>query len=211
MSKAVKEMITDDIRQRLSGVGDALLINVSALDANRVYRLRKELREKNIHLLVIKNSLARRAFAGTTLYPMVEGLDGPAAVVWGSTDIIDLAKHITKYAGDKQFDKLEARGGVMDGAKLSPAEVQQVSKWPNREEQLSILIGQILSPGAKLVAQLTAVGGALASQIKEKAGGAEGESAEGDAAETAEAAPEAAASETTAPAAEATPEAGPAA
>ena len=208
MSKAVKEMITDDIRQRLSGVGDALLVNVSALDANRVYRLRKELREKNIHLMVIKNSLARRAFAGTSLSPMVEGLDGPAAVVWGSTDIIDLAKHITKYAGDKQFDKFEARGGVMDGAKLNAAEVQQVSKWPNREEQLSILIGQILSPGAKLVAQLTAVGGALASQIKEKAGGAEGDSSE--------AAPEAAAAETApsepaAPAAEAAPDAGPAA
>ena len=121
MSKAVKEMITDDIRQRLSGVGDALLVNVSALDANRVYRLRKELREKNIHLMVIKNSLARRAFAGTSLSPMVEGLDGPAAVVWGSTDIIDLAKHITKYAGDKQFDKFEARGGVMDGTKLNAA------------------------------------------------------------------------------------------
>ena len=204
MSKAVKEMITDDIRQRLSGVGDALLVNVSALDANRVYRLRKELREKNIHLLMIKNSLARRAFAGTSLYPMVEGLDGPAAVVWGSTDIIDLAKHITKYAGDKQFDKFEARGGVMDGAKLSAAEVQQVSKWPNREEQLSILIGQILSPGAKLVAQLTAVGGALASQIKEKAGGADGAASE--ASDAAAAAPDAAA-----PAAEAAPEAGPAA
>ena len=208
MSKAVKEMITDDIRQRLSGVGDALLVNVSALDANRVYRLRKELREKNIHLLMIKNSLARRAFAGTSLFPMVEGLDGPAAVVWGSTDIIDLAKHITKYAGDKQFDKFEARGGVMDGTKLNAAEVQQVSKWPNREEQLSILIGQILSPGAKLVAQLTAVGGALASQIKEKAGGAEGDSSG--------AAPEAAAAETApsepaAPAAEAAPDAGPAA
>ena len=206
MSKAVKEMITDDIRQRLSGVGDALLVNVAGLDANRAYRLRKELREKNIHVLMIKNSLARRAFAGTSLAPMVEGLDGPAAVVWGSTDIIDLAKHITKYASDKQFDKFEARGGVMDGAKLSAAEVQQVSKWPNRVEQLSILIAQILSPGATLVAQLTSVGGALASQIKEKSGGAEGDSS--DAAEAA-ASPEAAAPEASAPAAEAAPDAEP--
>ncbi|MGD9648130.1 MAG: 50S ribosomal protein L10 [Pirellulales bacterium] len=186
MSKAVKELITDDIRQRLSGVGDALLVSVAGLDANRTHRLRKELREKNIHLLVIKNSLARRAFEGTSLAPMVEGLDGPAAVVWGSTDVIDLAKQITKYATDKQFDKFESRGGVMDGTKLSAAEVTQVSKWPNREEQLSILVGQILSPGATLVAQLTSVGGALASQIKEKSGGAE---VEAEAEGTAEAAP----------------------
>ncbi|MBX9792117.1 MAG: 50S ribosomal protein L10 [Pirellulales bacterium] len=176
MSKAVKDLLTDDIRRRLAGVGDALLVSVSGLDSNRTYRLRKELREKNIHLLVIKNSLARRALAGTSLSPMVEGLDGPAAVVWGSTDIVDLAKHVAKYLNDKQFEKLEARGGAMDGAKLSPAEVIDVSKWPNREEQLSILLGQILSPGAKLVAQLSSVGGALASQIKEKSAGAEEDS-----------------------------------
>jgi len=75
----------------------------------------------------------------------------------------------------------------MDGGRLSAEQVKQVSKWPSRQEQLSILLGQILSPGANLVSQLTSVGGALASQIKEKA---EGESSEAAAPEAA--APEAA-------------------
>ena len=46
-----------------------------------------------------------------------------------------------------------------------------ISKWPNRREQLSILLGQIVGLGATLAAQLTAPGGALASQIKQKAEG----------------------------------------
>ncbi|MEM6330816.1 MAG: 50S ribosomal protein L10, partial [Planctomycetota bacterium] len=66
------------------------------------------------------------------------------------------------------FDKLETKGGVMDGAKLSPEDVKQVSKWPSRTEQLSLLVGQILSPGATLSGQLLGPGGALASQIKQK-------------------------------------------
>ena len=47
----------------------------------------------------------------------------------------------------------------MDGAALSADQVRQVSKWPSRQEQLSILLGQILAPGANLVSQLTSVGG----------------------------------------------------
>ena len=57
----------------------------------------------------------------------------------------------------------------MDGEALTASQVASISKWPNRQQQLSILVGQILGPGATLSAQLTAPGGALASQIKQKA------------------------------------------
>ena len=64
----------------------------------------------------------------------------------------------------------------MDGERLTAPQVEQVSKWPSRTEQLSILLGQILSPGAMLASQLNSVGGALASQIEQKGkGGDEGE------------------------------------
>ena len=53
-------------------------------------------------------------------------------------------------------------------AKLSADEVKAVSKWPSREEQLSILVGQILSPGATLSAQLLGPAAQLASQIEQK-------------------------------------------
>jgi large subunit ribosomal protein L10 len=91
-----------------------------------------------------------------------------------------LARTITKLAGEKLFDKLLPRGGVMDGQALAAEEVAKVSKWPSRDEQLSILAGQILSPGRKLAAQLIGPGGKLASQIKKLAGdGEEGGGEEG--------------------------------
>jgi ribosomal protein L10 len=180
MSKYVKDLITNDLKHRLDGVKDCLLVSVAGMDANNSHRLRMELRSKKMNLLVIKNSLARRAAEGTSLGPAFHGLKGAAAIVWGGTDLVDVAKEITRLAGEKQYEKLEPRGGVMDGAPLGPADVVEVSKWPSREEQLAMLIGQILSPGAKLAAQLTSVGAALASQIKEKASGepAEGAPAE---------------------------------
>lgn len=168
MSKLVKNLVTEDLRKQLSGVTDALLVNVVGLDAIRTTKLRKDLRAKNIKLEVIKNSLARRATEGTPLAAAFQGVEGTLAIVWGASDIVSLAKEITRLAGLKEYEKLTARGGAMDGAKLSPEEVKQVSSWPSREEQLSLLVGQILSPGAKLASQLTSLGGAVASQIKQR-------------------------------------------
>jgi len=168
MSKYVKNLIADHLRQRLEGVQDALLVNVVGLDATKSNRLRAELRSKNIHLVMVKNSLAARATQGTRLSPMFEGVTGPTAVIWGAEDIIALAKEVTRIAKDEQYAPFAARGGVMDGERLSPEQVEKVSKWPGRREQLSILVGQITSPGAMLSSQLISVGGALASQIEQR-------------------------------------------
>ncbi len=187
MSKYVKDLMTSNIRQRLEGVESALLVNVVGLNAGQDYQLRKELRGKNIQLMVIRNSLAARATEGTLVNPAFEGLDGTAAVVWGGEDIVSLAKEVVRIAKDKAFAGFSARGGALDGQKLSAEDVEKVSKWPSRAEQLSILAGQILAPGANLVSQLTSVGGALASQIKQKS--EEGEGGSEAAVEGGEAAP----------------------
>ncbi len=169
MSKYVKNLIAQEIAQRLQGVEDALLVNVVGIGANQTVQLRRELREKDIHLLVVKNSLAKRATEGTPLAPAFHGVEGTLAVVWGAEDFIALVKEIAKLDRSKEFKAFEARGGVMDGEPLTPDRVREISKWPNRLEQLSILSGQILSPGAQLSSQLIGPGGALASQIEKKA------------------------------------------
>jgi large subunit ribosomal protein L10 len=169
MSKLVKNLVSNDLRKQLNGISDALLVNVVGLDAIRTTKLRKELRAKNITLEVVKNSMARRATEGTPLAAAFQGVEGTLAIVWGGSDIVSLAKEITRLAGLKEFDKFSARGGAMDGTKLTADDVKQVSTWPSREEQLSLLVGQILSPGAKLSSQLTAIAGAVASQIKQHA------------------------------------------
>jgi large subunit ribosomal protein L10 len=138
---------------------------------------------------VIKNSLGRRACEGTILAPAFENPAGMLALVWGSNDVVSLAKELVKVTTEKQYAQFEPKGGVVDGAAVSAADIKLVSKWPSREEQLSILLGQILAPGANLASQLTSAGGALASQIKQIGEGDEGEAAAADATPAAEATP----------------------
>jgi large subunit ribosomal protein L10 len=173
MSKFVKELITKDLRSRLVGVEDALLVDVIGLKNDKNVALRQRLRKKNIHLLVVKNSLARRATEGTRLARAFESTQGTMALVWGGEDIISLAKEVISITEDKEYEVVKPKGGVMDGQPLAADQVKAVSKWPNRLEQLSILSGQILSPGATLSAQLLSAGSKLASQIKKKGEGEE--------------------------------------
>ncbi|HYO25308.1 MAG TPA: 50S ribosomal protein L10 [Lacipirellulaceae bacterium] len=173
MSKYLKNLLSEDLKKRLDGVNDLLVVDVMKLNSAKTATLRKTLREKKLNLLVVKNSLARRATEGTVLAPAFEGVDGSAAVVWGGEDIVSLAKEVSKLLEDKQFEAMAPKGGVMSGSKLSADDVKKVSKWPTRAEQLSMLVGQILSPGATLSAQLLGPGAKLGSQIKKKSEGEE--------------------------------------
>lgn len=168
MSKYVKDLMTSELRQRWNGVEGALVVDMMGLKAVATTTLRKRLRDKNIHLVVVKNSLARRATEGTLLAPAFEKGEGSSTVVWGGEDVVSLAKEVVAISEANEFKPFAPKGGAMDGAGLSAAEVTAVSKWPSRAEQLSILVGQILSPGAKLASQLNAPGGLLASQIEKK-------------------------------------------
>jgi large subunit ribosomal protein L10 len=166
MSKYVKNLLIDDVRKKLSGVGDALLVSVSGMNAIKNQSLRAKLRSKNIHLMVVKNSLARRATEGTPVSAAFDQAEGSLAVVWGSNDVVSLAKEVVALAEDKTMAPFEARGGVVDGQRIGAAQVKEVSKWPSREEVLSTIAGQILGPGAQLAAALLGPGGTVAGQIK---------------------------------------------
>ena len=167
MSKYVKNLISDHLRERLSGIDEALLVNVIGLDANHSMTLRRELRSRGIELLVVKNSLVSRATADTPLAAAFSIAEGPLAIVFGGEDVVSLAKEVVRLSKEDAYAAFEPRGGLMDGAPLTADEVIEISKWPSRSEQLSLLVGQILSPGAMLSSQMISPAGALASQIEQ--------------------------------------------
>lgn len=165
MSKAIKEMLVSDLKARLLDVGDVMVVSLGQLDAQKTTQLRQTLRKKQIHLQLVKNSLAQRAVAGTPLAPALEKAAGMLALAWGGEDVVDLAKELDRLSSDKQFEGFECRGGALDGSRLDAAGVKRVAKWPTRAEQLSVLSGQISSLAAVLAGQITSAAGVLAGQI----------------------------------------------
>lgn len=159
MSKYVKELITDHIKGRFDNVNDLLLVSLAGLNFSKrnsgaASRTPRQEHQPDGGQEQPGSSGNRRDFARSGVRRLT-GHDGRGL---GRRDIVALAKEISKIEGDKKWAPFEAKGGVMGGAALTAVEVKQVSKWPSREEQLSILVGQILSPGSKLASQLISAG-----------------------------------------------------
>jgi len=125
----------------------------------------------------VKNALARRATEGTSLASAFDRTEGSLALIWGAEDFISLCKEMVELYKKPDYEKMKAVGGVMDGERLTAEKGEEVSKWPNRVGQLSILLGQILSPGATLLGQLAGPGGSLGSQVQQIADGKAGKEA----------------------------------
>ena len=162
MSKFVKNIITEELKKRLGGVENALLVNLVGMQVNDSNKLRAVLAEKDVRVMVVKNSLAARAVAGTSLEAAFKGISG------NTSDIVSLAKEVVKVTKEKQFAKFSILGGVLDGEAFAAPQAVEISKWPTREEQIAILLGQITGVASKLSSQLTSGGANLASQIKQR-------------------------------------------
>lgn len=164
MSKRVKDMVVSDIRGRIRGVRDMLVVNSSKLDAITDNRLRLSLRKKSITTLTVRNTLAKKALADEGVTGLDPYLEGPSTLIWGGEDIVALSKEIAKWA--KDLEPLQIKGGTSEGTSLSAAAVDQLSKSPGRMELIGQIVGLALSPGAQLAAALLGPGGKIAGQIK---------------------------------------------
>ena len=175
MSKYVKDLVSNYVASQVNGVQDALLVDMVKMTANETNVLRGELEEKGVRLMVVKNTLARRAVKGTSLEPLFSTIGGSDALCWGCEDIVSLTKVVCGLADDKRFkDKFVVKCGVMDNDRMDADMVKNVSTWPSRTEQLALLVGQILGPGANLAAAMLGPGSTVAGQIASKAEGEEG-------------------------------------
>lgn len=164
MSKFVKNMLIEEITDRVGENRDMLVVDCSKLDAIAANKWRLALQTKNITVLTVRNTLARQALNKAGVSSLDPILEGPSTLVWGSEDVVALSKEIAKWV--KELEPLEIKGGTVEGTTLNAAEVDQLSKSPSREELIGQIVAQILSPGANLAAALLGPGSTLASQLK---------------------------------------------
>ena len=191
MSKRVKSLIEKDLSKRLGDVDSVAVINPRGINATRNNAIRRKLHEKGVRMLVVKNTLAKRATAQSKLKGFDSLLDGPSAVIFGRASIAEIARLLMDEK--KADDKIELRGVFFDG-EIYPGEagVKQVSKLPTREEAIANVLAAILSPGRKLAGALKSPGAKIAAILKtieEKAKEKEGAAPAPAAAATTEAAP----------------------
>jgi large subunit ribosomal protein L10 len=147
MSKLVKALIRDDYKRAYEGVDSACVVSVIGMNAVDTNRFRGLLRTREIELHVVKNTLARQAFAGTRLEPLGRGLEGPSAIVTGGTSIIDVAKFLVDQL--RAFPGLQLRKGLVEGdPDLIP--VEHIARMKSVAEIRADVVAQIMPPGRRV-------------------------------------------------------------
>ncbi len=165
MSKRIKDMLVNDLQSRIGETTEMLVVDSSRLDVISDNRFRLALGEKGIRVLTVKNSMALRALHANGVTSLDPVLAGPSSLVFGGEDIVALSKEIAAWV--KELDeKIEIKGGTIEGTTLSSEDVIDFSKSPSREELIGQIVGRLLSSGARIAGALLGPGGKLAGQFK---------------------------------------------
>lgn len=165
MSKTVKSMIMRDYTTRVGDVKDGMLISIRGLKAIDTTKLRNNLAKHKVKVTVIRNSLAKKQFKGTSFEKLETLLTGPSALVLSQTSVVEAARSIVGML--KDFPTLELKGAILDGTLFEGKKgVEELSKYPTREEAIGQAVTLIVSPGKKLLAQVKGPGSNMAGIIK---------------------------------------------
>jgi large subunit ribosomal protein L10 len=126
--------------------------------------LRAKAREDGVHLRVVKNTLARRAFEGTDYECLSDSLVGPLALAFSMEDPSAGARLLKAFI--KDHEKLEVKVIGIGGQTLAANELDRLASMPTREQALSILLATIQAPIAKLARTLNEVPGKLVRTVE---------------------------------------------
>jgi large subunit ribosomal protein L10 len=123
-----------------------VLADYSGLSANKIRVMRAEAREAGVVVRVVRNNLAKLAFASTDYEVAASALVGPVMMFSSANSPSDAAKLVVKFTKDKAFKKLSVKALSIDGKLLEAKELKAVSLLPTKEEALAMLVQTLQSP-----------------------------------------------------------------
>ena len=154
LNRQEKAIVIEEVTTQVAKAQSIVVAEYRGLDVASVTVLRKTARESGVYLRVLKNSLARRAVAGTPFEALSDKLVGP--LIYGiSADPVNAAKVLSAFAKDN--DKLVIKAGALPNSLLDVNGVKALATMPTRDELLSKLLGTMQAPIAQFVRTLNEV------------------------------------------------------
>ena len=166
----LKQPIVQEIADSIKDAQTLVVVDYRGLTVAQDTELRKALREAGITYKVYKNTLVKRAIAGTEFESLSDSLEGPNAFAISTTDATAPARVLAEFA--KKAPKLEIKAGVVEGTFYDEAGMKVISEIPSREVLLGRLFGSMQSPitnMARVLKQIAEKDGEVAAPAEEVA------------------------------------------
>ena len=140
----LKKPVVEEISSKIQGAQSVVLATYSGITVEQDTALRKQLREAGVTYKVYKNTMIRFAAKGTAFEALEPNLEGPTALAVSKEDATAPARVLAEFA--KKADKLELKGGVVEGTYYDAAGIGVIASIPSRDVLLGRLLGSMQSP-----------------------------------------------------------------
>jgi len=155
-TKAQKQKDLEALAEQFKQANAAMLVSFKNMTVAKDQELRRQLREAGVSYEVVKNTLARKAAAGTALEPVVDQFKGVTAVALSTTDPVALSKAISKFA-KANAEIFTFKVGLVEGKVVELQQVEAIASLPSREELLSKVLFLINAQAQRLATVINAV------------------------------------------------------
>ncbi len=156
LNREAKAAVVTEVSAEVAKAKAIIVAEYRGLEVGAITALRKQARNQGVYLRVLKNTLARRAVAGTPFEGLSDKLVGP--LIYGmSSDPVSAAKVLNTFAKDN--DKLVLKAGALPNSVFDENGVKALASMPSREELLAKLLGTMQAPIAQFVRTLNEVPG----------------------------------------------------
>jgi large subunit ribosomal protein L10 len=156
LNREEKAAVIAEVSAEVAKAQAIVVAEYRGLEVEKITVLRKRARESGVYLRVLKNTLARRAVAGTPFEKLADRMVGP--LIYGvSADPVSAARVLNDFA--KESDKLVLKGAALPNSVLDAAGVKALATMPSREELLATLLGTMQAPISQFVRTLNEVPG----------------------------------------------------
>ena len=165
-TKARKQKDLEALSEEFKQAKAAMLVGFKGLTVAKDQELRNQLREAGLTYAVVKNTLARKAAAGTALEQASDQFKGVTAVALSREDPVNLSKAIAKFTKANP-DIFTFKAGIVEGKVVAIKDVEAIASLPSKEELVSKVLFLINCQAQRLVTVLSAVPRNLAIVIKQ--------------------------------------------
>ena len=149
-----KKAIVEEVSSLLKDSGSVIVAEYRGLNVAEISELKRDLLKENAKMCVYKNTLVDRAAEACGYSDMKQYLEGPNALI-SSVDSISAAKIATKFA--KKHENLVIKAAIVEGKVVGKDDVIALSKLPNKEGMLSMLLSVLQAPVRSFACAVKAV------------------------------------------------------
>jgi large subunit ribosomal protein L10 len=168
LTRQEKESQVEGLKAIIDGANSLLLVDYRGLTVSDANELRSKLREAGggIRYRVAKNSLVKRAVAGTPIEPIDSLLVGPIALAIAYEEPEALAKALVDYSKDNE--KFEIKGGVIEGEVVDLEMIRALAALPTKHELQGMLAGTLQAPLRNLAGTLHSLLGHVRNALEQR-------------------------------------------